>query len=135
VQRLDSLFLLLPHDLRGAARFICCHQDIAADSCFALGMLAHFAAAEREPSRYRDLYWECGMLGQVLYQPRTRSLYVYFPNDCAVSLLAVADRASGLEVGLVGREGMVGAHWGIFNEDRTPKMAGTELLAIAATAN
>jgi len=48
------------------------------------------------------------LLGQVLYQPRTRSLYVYFPNDCAVSLLAVADRASGLEVGLVGREGMVG---------------------------
>jgi exo-beta-1,3-glucanase (GH17 family) len=29
-------------------------------------------------------------------------------------------------------EGMVGAHWGIFNEDRTPKLAGTELLAIAA---
>ena len=47
-------------------------------------------------------------LGQVLYHPRTRSLYVYFPNDCTVSLLAVADRASGLEVGLVGREGMVG---------------------------
>ena len=61
------LFLLLPHDLRGAARFICCHQDIAADSCFALGMLAHFAGAEREPSRYRDLFWECGMLGHVLY--------------------------------------------------------------------
>jgi exo-beta-1,3-glucanase (GH17 family) len=29
-------------------------------------------------------------------------------------------------------EGMVGAHWGIFNEDRTPKIAATELLAIAA---
>jgi exo-beta-1,3-glucanase (GH17 family) len=32
-------------------------------------------------------------------------------------------------------EGMVGAYWGIFNEDRTPKMAATELLAIAAAAN
>jgi len=62
------LFLLLPHDLRGAARLICCHQEIAADSCFALGMLAHFAAAEREPWRYRDLFWECGMLGHVLSQ-------------------------------------------------------------------
>jgi len=34
---------------------------------------------------------------------------VYFPNDGMVSLLAVvAERKSGLEVGLVGREGMVG---------------------------
>lgn len=47
-------------------------------------------------------------LGQVLYQPRTTSRHVYFPNDCMVSLLAVADRSSELEVGLVGREGMVG---------------------------
>ena len=44
----------------------------------------------------------------MLYQARTASRHVYFPNDCTVSLLAVADRASGLEVGLVGREGMVG---------------------------
>ena len=26
-----------------------------------------FAAAENEPWRYRHLFWECGMLGQVLY--------------------------------------------------------------------
>lgn len=44
----------------------------------------------------------------MLYQPRTPSRHVYFPNDCMVSLLAVADRDRGLEVGLVGREGMVG---------------------------
>ncbi|HYC36292.1 MAG TPA: nitroreductase [Usitatibacter sp.] len=61
------LFLLLPHDLRAQARLICCHQDIAADSCFALGMLAHFACAIEEPWRYRHLFWECGMLGHVLY--------------------------------------------------------------------
>ena len=61
------LYLLLPHDVRDAARTICCHQDIAADSCFALGMLAHFDAAMAEPWRYRHLYWECGILGQVLY--------------------------------------------------------------------
>jgi CRP-like cAMP-binding protein len=52
-------------------------------------------------------------LGQVLYQPRTASPHVYFPNDCTVSLVAVADRASGLEVGLVGREGMVGIPWAL----------------------
>ena len=61
------LFLLLPHDLRDAARTICCHQEIAADSCFALGMLANYGIAAAEPWRYRALHWECGMLGQVLY--------------------------------------------------------------------
>ena len=61
------LYLLLPYDLRDSARQICCHQDIAADSCYALGMLAHYEIAISEPWRYRALYWECGMLGQVLY--------------------------------------------------------------------
>jgi len=61
------LYLLLPYDLRDAAKLICCHQNIGADSCFALGMLAKFEAAWHEPWRYRHLFWECGMLGQVLY--------------------------------------------------------------------
>ena len=61
------LYLLLPYDLRDAARLVCCHQDIAADSCYALGMLAHYEIAASEPWRYRALHWECGMLGQVLY--------------------------------------------------------------------
>ena len=61
------LYLLVTHDLQDTARLVCCHQDIAADSCYALGMLAHYEIAESEPWRYRQLYWECGMLGQVLY--------------------------------------------------------------------
>ena len=48
------------------------------------------------------------LLGQVLYQPGTASRHVYFPNDCTVSLVAVADVRSALEVGLVGKDGMVG---------------------------
>ena len=47
-------------------------------------------------------------LGRVLCEARTTSRHVYFPNDCMVSLLAMAERGSGLEVGLVGPEGMVG---------------------------
>jgi CRP-like cAMP-binding protein len=47
-------------------------------------------------------------LGRVLYQSGTTSRQVYFPNDCVVSLVAVADRGGGLEVGLVGAEGMIG---------------------------
>jgi hypothetical protein len=61
------LYLLLPYDLRDAAKLICCHQDIGADSCFALAMVARFEAASHEPWLYRRLFWECGMLGHVLY--------------------------------------------------------------------
>ena len=46
--------------------------------------------------------------GEVLYEPGERINYVYFPNDSLVSLLTVVDRHQALEVGLVGREGMVG---------------------------
>ena len=62
-----QLFLLLPHDLRASAKSICCHQDIAADSCFALGMLAPVGARRDAPWRYRHLFWECGLLGHALY--------------------------------------------------------------------
>jgi SagB-type dehydrogenase family enzyme len=61
------LYLLNSIDLRDSARLICCHQDIAADSCYAMGMLSRYEIAASEPWRYRTLYWECGMLGQVLY--------------------------------------------------------------------
>jgi len=46
--------------------------------------------------------------GEVLYEPADEIRHVYFPGDCLVSLLTVIDRRLALEVGLVGREGMVG---------------------------
>jgi CRP-like cAMP-binding protein len=46
--------------------------------------------------------------GQVLYEPGAKSRHMYFPADSMVSLLAVTERGGGLEVGLVGRESMVG---------------------------
>lgn len=61
------LYLLIPYDLRAAAQHVCCHQEIAADSCFALGMLARFGLVQHEPWRYPALFRECGMVGQVLY--------------------------------------------------------------------
>ena len=62
------LYLLTEADTREAARTIACHQDIAADSCFALGFLAEFVAPIRNaPWVYRELFWETGMLGQILY--------------------------------------------------------------------
>jgi CRP-like cAMP-binding protein len=46
--------------------------------------------------------------GDVLYEPGARIHDVYFPGRSVVSLLTVVDGRSALEVGLVGREGMVG---------------------------
>jgi CRP-like cAMP-binding protein len=47
--------------------------------------------------------------GQVLYEPGERMRHVYFPRDCVVSLLTPVEGHRVLEVGLVGREGMIGA--------------------------
>lgn len=44
----------------------------------------------------------------VLFEPGDAIGQVYFPNDCLVSLLAAAGDGEPLEVGMVGREGMVG---------------------------
>ena len=46
--------------------------------------------------------------GEVLYEPGKPIRHVYFPTDCLVSLLTLVEGHLALEVGLVGREGMVG---------------------------
>jgi CRP-like cAMP-binding protein len=48
------------------------------------------------------------VFGDVLYQPGGVITEVYFPGRSVVSLLTVVDERAALEVGLVGREGMVG---------------------------
>ncbi len=63
------LWLLAPVDVRAAASRLSCGQDIASDGFFSLGMLADFDANLRRfgPSFYRHLFWETGVVGQVLY--------------------------------------------------------------------
>lgn len=48
-------------------------------------------------------------VGDVLYEPGQPIQYIYFPDDSLISLLAVAEGRMTLEVGSVGREGMIGA--------------------------
>ena len=47
---------------------------------------------------------------QVLYEPGDRARYAYFPVQGFVSVLAMINGSPGVEVGMVGREGMLGVH-------------------------
>jgi len=62
------LYLLEEGNFRQPAMMVSCHQDIAGAGAFSLGMIAEFRAAiSRSPYCYRHLFWETGMIGQVLY--------------------------------------------------------------------
>jgi SagB-type dehydrogenase family enzyme len=63
------LYWLLEGDARKLAVQVSCHQDIAGDSAFSFGMLAEFEGRLRERGAwwYPRMFWEAGLLGQVLY--------------------------------------------------------------------
>jgi SagB-type dehydrogenase family enzyme len=64
-----DLYRLIPGDARARAKQVSCHQAIASDGCFSLGMIAEFERSLDEFGAwfYPRLYWECGAIGQVLY--------------------------------------------------------------------
>jgi CRP-like cAMP-binding protein len=49
------------------------------------------------------------VLSQVLSEPGKPARHVYFPTVGFISLVALVDGSPGVEVGMVGREGMLGA--------------------------
>ena len=63
------LHLLLPADCRRAAAQLSLGQAIAGDSAFSFAMVAEFENSLQRwgPWFYRRLFWEAGMIGQVLY--------------------------------------------------------------------
>ena len=63
------LFALAAGDFRERAEVVSCHQEIAGGGAFSLGMIADFADSIRAAGAwwYRRLFWESGLLGQVLY--------------------------------------------------------------------
>jgi SagB-type dehydrogenase family enzyme len=64
----EPLYLLRKGDFRQIAARVSCDQEIAGYGVFSLGMIARFKEIlEREPYRYRHLFWETGQIGQVLY--------------------------------------------------------------------
>jgi hypothetical protein len=94
------LFLLARGDCRALARRLSCHQDIAADGFFSLGMIAEFDASVEEfgASFYRHLFWEAGVVGQVLYLEaetagaRATGIGCFF-DDPVHEVLGIADHA------------------------------------------
>jgi SagB-type dehydrogenase family enzyme len=62
------LLKLAAADCRAVSKTLSCHQAIASDGCFSLGMITEFEPlVANDAWRYRQLYWEAGLLGQVLY--------------------------------------------------------------------
>jgi SagB-type dehydrogenase family enzyme len=92
------LYRLATGDLRALAGRVSCHQDIAADGAFSLGMLAWYEQGIRERGAwwYRRLFWEAGVLGQVLYLEaeaaglRGTGIGCYF-DDAVHQVLGLAD--------------------------------------------
>jgi nitrogenase-associated protein len=80
------------------ARAVSCQQAIAAESCFSLGMLAEFEAnVQQDAWRYRQLHWEAGLVGHVLYlEAETLGLrgtgIGCFLDDAFHELLGLRDR-------------------------------------------
>lgn len=63
-----QLFRLMAGDAREAAKILSCHQDIAGDGVLSFGLLAEYESnLIHTPWVYRQLFWEAGILGQVLY--------------------------------------------------------------------
>ena len=69
----NSLYLLEYADFRDASKVISCSQDIASDGAFSLGMLCRYSQEllKYGAHRYKELYWECGAIGQQLYLEAT----------------------------------------------------------------
>jgi SagB-type dehydrogenase family enzyme len=63
-----DFYQLVSTNCTKVARVLNCNQAIGSDGCFALGMVAEFEPLVRtEPWRYKQLHWEAGLLGHVLY--------------------------------------------------------------------
>jgi SagB-type dehydrogenase family enzyme len=91
------LYHLHSGDYRQVAKTLSCHQSIASDSAFSLGMVAEFSESiDVTPWLYRRLYWECGLVGQVLYLEaealgvRGTGIGCYF-DDSVHELLGIKD--------------------------------------------
>ena len=95
------LYLLAEADLRMFAQNASCFQELAADAAFTVAMVARTGPVVREaPWRYRRLFWECGLWGQVAYLTaeaaglRATGIGCFF-DDQVLRLLGLVTGAEG----------------------------------------
>ena len=64
-----NLYLLAPGNVMKLSMQIACFQEIASEGCFSVGMIAEFERPIKQYGAwfYPRLFWECGMIGQILY--------------------------------------------------------------------
>ncbi|HIC08737.1 MAG TPA: SagB/ThcOx family dehydrogenase [Aquificales bacterium] len=68
----ENLYLLAEGDTTDIAAYLSCMQEIAGNSAFAAAMVAEFEpVVSRAPWLYRNIHWEAGLIGQVLYLEAT----------------------------------------------------------------
>lgn len=63
------LYRLVASDTKSLSNTISCHQEIASDGCFSLGMITAYSGPLEQHGAwfYPRLHWECGLIGQILY--------------------------------------------------------------------
>jgi len=97
-----TLVPLLYSDQREPAKFVSCFQDIAADGCFAVSMIADLElAVELYGDRgYRYVHFEAGLIGQWLYLSATALGYEATGIGCFIDdmINKHLDLLPGLEV-------------------------------------
>lgn len=94
-----GLYLLESGDFRGRATGVACGQEIGGDGVFSLGMIAEMEEPVRKIGAwmYRRLFWESGLIGQILYLEaeaagiRGTGIGCYF-DDPMHELLGLKDR-------------------------------------------
>ncbi len=89
----------------GPVTFAAAHEDAEKNGNCLLGALPDHDFARLAPMLQQVQI----DVGDVLCEPGDTFKHIYFPHDSLVSLLGVAEGRMTLEVGLVGREGMLGA--------------------------
>lgn len=95
-----SLYLLEQGDYEDFSREVSCYQDIASSGAFSLGMLARFETPIRTsgPGVYTRLFWETGVIGQILYlEAEARGVRATgigcFHDDMMHEFLGIEDRS------------------------------------------
>lgn len=69
----ENLYLLQSGNFGSTAKAVSCNQDIARDGAFSFGMVCRFAETleERGSIGYKNLYHQCGAIGQTMYLEAT----------------------------------------------------------------